>query len=358
MLLENQFIRYIMKTIVKKFLYGFAAANLLLGISFNSNAQQVSKPASQGMNWPEAQLFPSFASPADTLDAITITNEHFTPDEINLFVVLQGLVNKTKPSIIILKPDREGKYTWPNNLGLFVREYQPEDNWELIRKYQKSVHGVVLYSTEKSPHYRNLAGTVAGLKNALPVTKAEYKKLQSMNINLPVLENLSGLAFTTAEDIYRHLYENYWKDCSRRLLISHQAPGFIEILLLLPVQQSFGWIRGKNRENDVLRLFLNDMKGRESIILGWWAEERSGIGIGTEYGISTIPADFYDNATVYAGMNHQIDLPVVPKKPKLENKIYVSVFLSDGDNIQYCQHTLPVLWNESGPGIRSYQLDG
>ncbi len=85
-------------------------------------------------------------------------------------------------------------------------------------------------------------------------------------------------------------------------------------------------------------------------MIGWWGEERSGIGAGVEYGIATIPADYYENATVYAGMDHQIDYPVVPKKPRLENKIYLAVYLSDGDNVQYDQHAMSTLWDDAGRG--------
>jgi hypothetical protein len=305
---------------------------------------------SSGISWPEGRAFPWFATPTDTLDGLILYKDRYTADEICLFSVLQGLVNKTKPSVFLFQPGREGMYKWPNALGLIIREYPEEKKWELVRKYSDRFEGVILYSVEKSFHYRNLAGTVAGLKNALPVTAVEYEQFRSVGINLPIVEDLSQLAFTQPEDIYRYLYDVYWKDCSKRLLISHQAPGYIRDMAAA-AGTAILWLDPRREvENKVMRLFLRDMKAGESIILGWWAEERSGIGIGTEYGISTIPADFYENSTVYAGMNHEINLPVTPKKPELENKIYVTVFLSDGDNIQYCQHTLPVLWDNKGRG--------
>jgi hypothetical protein len=107
----------------------------------------------------------------------------------------------------------------------------------------------------------------------------------------------------------------------------------------------------KEEEAVVLRKFFGDMKTGESIVVGWWAEERSGIGMGASYGISTIPADFYENATVYSGTPHTIQLPVVPKKPRLENKIYLAIFLSDGDNVQYCQHAMSNLWDNKNRGV-------
>ena len=303
-----------------------------------------------GIDWPEGQAFPHFATPVDTLDGFSVEDSSLVTEDKTMMTVLQGLVNKVKPSIFILGRGGEGMYGWATKLGLNIREYPADKRWELIRKYKDKISGVVLYSSEKSIHYRNLATTVAGLKNALPVTASEYEQLLSHGLNFPVITDLSALLYTTPEAIYRYLYDNYWKDCTKRLLISHINPVYIRDIAVAS-NVAVVWLDPrKEKENEALRLFLKDMKAGESAILGWWPEERSGVGIGTEYGIPTIAADYYENATVYAGMNHVIQLPVIPKKPQLENKIYVTVFLSDGDNIQYCQHALPELWKNKSRG--------
>ena len=291
-----------------------------------------------------------FATPSDTLDGLKIEDPSLSPEDKMMFTVLQGLVNKTKPSIFLLYSGGEGMYRWINNLGLNVKECSLDKRWELIRKYQDRINGVVLYNPEKSYHYYNLATTVAGLKNLLPVTSAEYQQLLAHNINFPIIIDLTTLPYTTPEDIYGYLYDNYWKDCTKQLLISHSALAFIRDIAVAS-DAAVVWLDPrKEKENVILRLFLKGMPAGNSIILGWWAEERSGVGIGTEYGIPTIAADYYENATVYAGMNHVMQLPEVPKMPRLENKIYITVFLSDGDNIQYCQHSMPVLWDNKKRG--------
>jgi len=304
-----------------------------------------------GMSWPEGQAFPTFALPTDTLDAIRVAYRSATNEESVMFAALQGLVNREKPSLLLLRQSPEEGTKWPQLLNLKYREYTSENKWELVRKYRDKVNGVILYSIEKSQHYRNLATTVAGLRNALPVTKAEYDRLSENNLNFPVMEDLTTLSYTEPEDIYLHLYHVYWKDCTKRLLVHHHAVPYIRDIAVA-ARAAVVWLDPRNvAERNVLRLFLKDMKAGESIILGWWAEERSGIGIGTEHGLSTVPADFYENATVYAGMNHVINMPVVPKKPELENKIYLALFLSDGDNIQYCQNALLRLWENPQRGI-------
>jgi hypothetical protein len=52
-------------------------------------------------------------------------------------------------------------------------------------------------------------------------------------------------------------------------------------------------------------------------------------------------------------MSRRLDIPTVPAKPALnKNKIYVAVFLSDGDNIQYDQGAMKIdrLWNSPERG--------
>lgn len=310
------------------------------------------KVQSEGISWPEGQAMPYFAEPAEILDGLSVDSKELSGTEKTMFSAFQGLINRKKPRIFLFEAAREGKYKWPDLLNLKINEYPIEKRWELIDKYKDEISGVVFYSIEKNEHYKNLASTVAGLKNALPVTKIEYEALKQIGINYPILADFSSLNYTTSVEIYQYLYDNYWNECSKRLLISQNPnTGYIRDLGVAAGAVIVWLDPRKSTENTMIRKFLRDMKAGESIMTGWWAEERSGIGIGTEYGISTIPSDFYENATVYAGMSHQIGLPVVPKKPELENKVYLAIFLSDGDNVQYCQHAMSNLWDDKGRGI-------
>ncbi len=309
-------------------------------------------PKETGIRWAEGQVIPHFSKPAETLDGLSVASREMPDTEKMMFAALQGIVNKNQPRIYLFDVEREGKYKWSKILGLNINEYQPEKQWELVRKYKKELSGVILYSTEKSRHYMNLAATVGGLRNALPVTPNEYNRLVGEGINLPVLVDLTPLSLTTPAEIYNYLYDVYWDECTKRLLVSlnDHIPANIRDIAVAS-KAAIIWLDPRNaEENTVLKRFLGDMKAGESIILGWWAEERAGIGIGTEYGISTIPADFYENATVHAGLPHKIEFPVAPEKPKLENKIYITIFMSDGDNVQYCQHAMSQLWDDKSRG--------
>jgi len=304
----------------------------------------------KGIVWPKRQAIPQFACPADTLDALDMDKLALSSSEKAMFSALQGLVNKTKPRIFLLDVDREGKYKWPDNLNFNIKEWTSK--WGIVRKYQDEISGIVLYDEAKSIHYLNLASTIGGIKNALPVTKGVWSELKANGFNFTVLTDLTNLNYTTPAEVYQYLYDNYWKQCTRRLLVSLNPELSVYIRDIgMASEAAFVWLDPRKKEESiVLRKFLGDMKAGKSIIMGWWVEERSGIGLGASYGISTIPSDFYENATIYAGTSHHIQLPVVPKKPKLGNKIYLAIFLSDGDNVQYCQHAMSKLWDNKSRG--------
>src|SRR5690242_2291827 len=278
-----------------------------------------------GMSWPRGQALPQFAGLSDTLDGFDLAKSNLSSPEKTIFVALQGLVNKTKPRIFLYDAPGEGKNKWPENLHLKINEYPSNQKWALVKKYRNEIAGVILYSTEKNAAYLNLATTIGGIKNALPVTPPDYEELEKNGIHLPVLADLTTLPYNTPAGIYQYLYDHYWKDCTKRVLVSLSTgvPAKIRDIGIAS-KAAFVWLDPrKEEEKKVLEEFLGDMKAGQGIIIGWWPEERSGVGLGTSHGIPTVAADFYENASVYAGMPHVIDLPETPKMPKQIGRAHV-----------------------------------
>lgn len=348
-----------MKTFTKQITVLISAVALSISTS-NAQQQGVNQyiPVSQsrtiesGTYWPAGQVLPHFATPAQQLDGVDMKQGKLSPEEKTMFLSLQGLVNRKQPRIFLFEHFSEGKQKWPQLLHLSIHEYEAAQCPQLVDKYKNELKGVVLYDLSKSAHYLNLASTVAGLEDAIPVTPQLYERLKQQNIQLPVVADFTKLPYTKATEIYEYMYEHYWNRCTHRLLVSLPPErGFVRDLAVAS-GAAIVWLDARKwAENTVLRKFLKAMKPGESIVTGWYAEERSGIGLATEYGLSTIPSDFYENTTVYAGMQQQIQYPEVPKMPVLENKIYLALYMSDGDNVQYCQHAMSELWDKQGRGI-------
>lgn len=315
----------------------------------NSSGQRLLEPSD--LSWPEDRLLPLLLPPAATVRTLDMPAAKLSDPERVMFCALQGLVNRTCPRIILFNHNEEAQTIWPTAHSLRTSPMGTSAPYTLVKLYKDEIKGLVLYDTSRSEHYANLAVTIAGLERLLPVTAEVRDKLVAAGLDFPVIEDLTTMTKTSAVDIYTYLYNNYWSRCNHRLLISERP--------LIPYVHDIGvacgsacvWLDPRNSaERALLDKMLKDLTPGRDFVLGWFPEERSGIGEGTKYGISTVPGDFFENASVYTAVNKPVKIKPVPKRPKLENKVYASVYISDGDNIQYCQHAMAKIFEQGGRG--------
>ena len=301
--------------------------------------------------WPEDRLLPFFLPPATPVRSLDMNTAKLSEAERVMFCTLQGIVNRTRPRILLYNHNEEPQTTWPTAHSLRITPVAPSSPYALVKMYKEEINGLVLYSNDRCNHYSNLAVTIAGLDRLLPVTAEIRAKLVANGMDFPVVEDLTPLTMTNALGVYTYLYNNYWNRCNHRLLISERPT--------IPYVHDIGaacgsacvWLDPRiANERSLLDKMLKDMTPGRDIVLGWFPEERSGVGEATKFGLSSVPADFFENTTVYTAVNKPIKIPPVPKRPKLENKIYAAVYISDGDNIQYCQHAMAKIFEQSGRG--------
>lgn len=91
----------------------------------------------------------------------------------------------------------------------------------------------------------------------------------------------------------------------------------------------------------------------DSPYLGWFPQghEMTGVTLCGQNSSPVAAADFFYNATVFSGARGKVKASQPPAKlPKLENKIYLSMTMVEGDNIQYDQHRLRQIWDDPGRG--------
>lgn len=308
------------------------------------------KNLDKGISWPDGQALPTFSSPAAECDAVSVT--HYTEDELLTLTALQGIVNRTKPRILLLddNPD-EGAETWMNTstVNAEFTVLKSKDRYDLFEKYAKEAKGYVLYDGSENPHIKNLASTVAALKDCIPVTEKVLGILKKKGVNLKVKVDLTELSFDSNVDLYNYLYDNYWDECNHRLLVSASPsdPQHVRDMAAATKSAVVYLDCTKEDEKAVFERFLKDMTAGNGLVLGWFTTERSGITTVTSYGLSTLPADLFISSTFYSGTDHNIAIPSVPDKPELENKMYVAIYISDGDNIQYNQRYMRKLWDQT-----------
>jgi hypothetical protein len=272
-------------------------------------------------------------------------------DDALLFTTLKGLVNKTTPRIDSYDDavrGAEGKYGWLNALGIGYSDVT--DNWTLLTKYRSEISGIVVYDDALTDTV-NLATTIASLDGGIVASPAQVDRLTSDPYNLPILNDLRGM-FTSKTQVYQYLYDNYWSRVTHKLLIglNPDLRGFLRDYATA-VGTAVVWLDPRvSAEDTILRQFLSGMPSGGGIYMGWWPDEGTGVARASEYGLSTIASDFASNLTVFGGTSRAVNVKPIPNKPPLDNKIYISLILSDGDNLQYLEHKFTSFWNAPNRG--------
>lgn len=88
--------------------------------------------------------------------------------------------------------------------------------------------------------------------------------------------------------------------------------------------------------------------------LGWFSNdvqgEFSSVEITSNHSVYVLAADWFSNMTVFSGTKVKPVEAAEAARPKLENKIYVTYTFSEGDNLQYNQHRMRILWDDPNRG--------
>lgn len=270
--------------------------------------------------------------------------------EMYLFASLKGIVNRTQPRIFSYEGDAfaEGQYTWLQSLGLSWTE--PADKWSLITKYRSELLGLIVYDPAQTATI-NLATVLARGQKALIASPGLLSKLQAAPYNLPIITDLRG-QYTSKLQVYQVLYNTYWPNLDKRVLIGLNPDVHKAALreYAVAIGAATIWLDPNiAAESTLLNSFLSSMPPGANM-MGWWPEEAPGVQRASTYGISTIASDWCSNLTMHSGTSRTINLQAPPAKPTLQNKLYVAFILSDGDNLQYIEHLMRKLWNNPDRG--------
>jgi hypothetical protein len=93
--------------------------------------------------------------------------------------------------------------------------------------------------------------------------------------------------------------------------------------------------------------------GPDTPYLGWFVggHEDAGVTLCSQNGVVVGAADYFNNATVFGGARAPIRSWQPPvKAPTLQNKVYVTLTMSEGDNLQYDEHRLRSIWDDPNRG--------
>lgn len=133
-------------------------------------------------------------------------------------------------------------------------------------------------------------------------------------------------------------------------------------------RESYGYLRDYAVANKAMVVWLDSnvpeqkalferiLSGVEpgSPYLGWFSNDVDGEFSGTEvtsnHSVYVLAADWFSNMTVFSGEKSVANNAKPAATPKLANKIYVTYTFSEGDNLQYNQHRMRILWDDPNRG--------
>jgi hypothetical protein len=317
------------------------------GGSPSSEGPPASDAAAPGesVSWVRGRSFPSFP-PAERLDVADVSGA--SDDERYLLLSLQGLVNRTKPRIYLQENDAEGATFWLDMLHLPTMAIA--DPMSLVSKYAAEVRGLIVYDPALL-HTVNLATTMAGVERGLVASPALAATLGAPPYNLPTIADLRTHGFADANAVYQYELTTYGTRTTNRLIVG-LAPTISDCLrdYAVATEAMVVWLDSTDSmQRPLLASYLSGLE-RNAPYLGAWVDEPSLVAMASGYGVPVFAADFLRNLTVLSGVPRTIVPPAAPPLPMLENKAYVAIFMSDGDNVQEDQHLIPLKWADPSRG--------
>ena len=293
------------------------------------------------MEWPPNRPLPSFARPV-SLDAADV--QQLTSDQQVLMTTLQGIVNRRQPRIYLFLSGDNTDQTWLNTIE--IPNTIATDPLSLVQKYRNEVSGAVVYDPNV-PDTINLATSLAGIMGGVAASSDLAGQYQ-----YPVLLDLRG-RFSDKFDAYNWLIDNYWPQLTPRLLtaISPGAPNLRDYIVA--TRSLVFWLDPEVPNEAALFAQILQKVAPNTPYLGWFANgnEDAGVQLCSQNGVVVGAADYLNNATVLGGVGAAVRpfQPYAPP-PALENRIYLTLTMSDGDNLQYDEHRLRTIWDDPNRG--------
>lgn len=292
-------------------------------------------------------------------------------------ISLQGLVARVKPAIFIDYGSESNRYALDEmeKAGYKISYTDAEGNpWNfksVIKKFSSYITdcGYILFKTVEDHGQLNTATNLATINGWLPVTVESEADVIALG-----LEKRADISEDNIDIKYLKNFYNEYKDSFRKDSLVHMyyyACGMRDFA----IQQKI-FVMYVNDDDYIGMNFRNKvMEDLEpaSVIFGWCQYEVKFTKSISRYGHSVIPSDHSYNLSMLSSFendNAVFDTKIPSEITLDENKHYVSLVYSDGDNLQWIQngfseyHTwqsynsdVPVSWTFSPIAIKLSTVD-
>src|SRR5438309_11668759 len=297
---------------------------------------------------------------------------NLSPDEQLLFAALQGIVNRTSPRIYLLGFKDGQDYEVDPTARLWLNDAVPlptqrvDDPYVLLRNFRP--RGLVVWDPNLAVDTQNIATTIAGQYDLLPVSPTLAKRLASPPYALRVAFDLRRQHFKSRADAYEWALQKLGPVSRYRLLAWLGGPrngrsGQHGLRDFIVARRGFAFEADPQSEG-LLATHILDSIPAGTPVFGYpffddatYQYSAHNLAPGEEWGVAEIsrsgkaliPSADSTNLTVHASFQ------AAPQSPRWDDhvqvadaaKTYVAFLISDGDNLGYNQQGLRTLhWDD------------
>ena len=181
----------------------------------------------------------------------------------------------------------------------------------------------------------------------------------------PVLTDLRTYGWQSRAQAYDWALHTLRENCSSRL-VAGLDPKNVNLRPFLVATRTFIYFLDSR---DYLPDFNDNLTSERHLLnevlatfpagathLGWFLDESSGVALTSKAAIPVLATDNFTNLEVWAAMQSpteaipQQSVHTVNTAVPEDAKVYVSFTISDGDNLQYCQHHMKDIWRDNTRG--------
>jgi hypothetical protein len=282
-------------------------------------------------------------------------------DERLLATALQGLINRSYPSLYLVYSQEERTENWLREFNRPSRTHRSLDSL-LEQHLTTTANGLIIYDPTV-PDSINVAVTLAGLEHCLPASPELAWLLGSRFQHLPIFADLRG-QFSSGLQAYQWQFDTLWQRCSHDLLVGISPTqgdppgpygGRLQDYAVAHRAMVFWLDPNVPKERTLLQSILQEVPPCTPY-LGWFPHDVAGEFSGTEltsrHGVYVLAADHSANLTTLSERRPALSSVTTlrPAARDLQNNIYVTFSLSEGDNLQYMQHRMRRLWDDPARG--------
>jgi len=348
------------------------------------------------------RLLPVFATPAH----LEIYDIQDTAYDVQLSVTtLAGLINRGQPRVYLLS-NNDADSLFNALLAHVPHEYVKAGEMDtldaMLTTYRDVVRGMIIYDPAMLDSV-NVATTMAGLRDSIVVSPLQAATLQQKPYQLPVVDDLRVYGWKNRLQAYRWAEDNLLKEVSKQvvaglnptiagglrayLVATRAFVYWLNPLHILPDPAS-GWAIERCLMKRIMRTYAPGTPH-----LGWFINEFGGVDMASKAALGTLPSDYFFNLEVWSAVQPSVNMiggshgvtraaqapspatsaapapteAIAPsrrggrgwdewwgrlRRPRssIAPKVYISFTISDGDNLQFTQHRMYRLWQDTARG--------